>query len=162
MDELDKIHTKLEHLLTKYLTFSPTLVQQLSLSQKRGGFGLRRPSNFESAAKISSFRDKENSIEHFFPFLNDFDNKLTYYNEMIKNNNLQNEINIDINNNNNINDEMKDNIGNNKSKSIITPRIYTETMINYNYGLNCVSNINNYDCINKNNNKNILIINTSV
>jgi hypothetical protein len=181
VDKLYILHTKLEHLLTKYLTFSPTLVHQLSLSQKRGGFGLRRPSNFESAAKISSFRNKENEIERYFPFLNDFNLQIPHYMKLIENNNLINEINFDncknytninISNNNmnndnnndiNIDNDSKDNgtepHSNNNSQY---PKLYAETAYNINYGLNCVSNLNNFDKINNyNNNNNILIVSSS-
>lgn len=59
--------------------------QQIQLSSRKGGLGLREPKSYQFAAKLSAFIGKAENVGKFFPFLTE--------NRQINNNNI-NDINI--------------------------------------------------------------------
>ena len=56
--------------------YNDTRPYQVPLSQSRGGLGLRPPSIFEPAAKISSFVGRSQMMARFFPFHYNFNSNL--------------------------------------------------------------------------------------
>ena len=68
MKLLDKIHNLIQDRIIPSVNNIPTLKHQLPMSQKRGGFGLRDPRNYQYAAKISTLRAKEEVCQRYFLF----------------------------------------------------------------------------------------------
>ena len=67
-DKLDKIHDKLEKHSLNGVSYVDTMSSQVPLSARRGGLGLRPPSLFEPAAKISSVLHKSQLMTRLFLF----------------------------------------------------------------------------------------------
>ena len=104
--KLNQIHNKLERHALNGVSFVDTMSSQVPLSSGSGGLGLRPPSIFKSAAKISSVTGKGQLMTRFFLFHYKF------------NVNLHNNDNIDNNINNSHNNNVN-NSGNNLTTNMV-------------------------------------------
>ena len=130
VSQIQKIHSYLENHALNGVLYTRTRSSQVPLSQGSGGLGLRLPSLFEPAAKISSLSGKGRWMTQFFPAHYNFNsklrefyysNKLNHVNQQLNNynsnsNNSNNNNNINNNNNNN-NSINKDNNGDNNNNN---------------------------------------------
>ena len=115
VSRIQKIHNYLENHALNGVLYTKTRSSQVPLSQGSGGLGLRLPSLFEPAAKISSLSGKGRWMTRFFPAHYNFNSKLRdfYYSNKFNNVNQALE-NINKKNNNN---NISSSIGNNKNNS---------------------------------------------
>jgi hypothetical protein len=94
INKIDNIFQYIQQIITLHINNTATLKYQLPLSQKKGGLGLRNPSIFYPATKISALCGKSDILKNYFNF--NVSNERELYN------NQQNNINNRTENNNNI------------------------------------------------------------
>ena len=68
MDNLQKLYNVIRNEIKMGLQWNNTMKYQIPLSQRRGGFGLRSPLNYQYAAEITMLRGKMDMLFKCFPF----------------------------------------------------------------------------------------------
>ena len=68
MDDLETIYDFIKHSIVSFINHNNTINHQISMSQRMGGLGLRSPSLYYSATRLSVLYSIDNKIEQYFNF----------------------------------------------------------------------------------------------
>ena len=69
IDELIKLHLVISKVVSVGVSATKTTKFQISISQKRGGLGLRNPNEYKWAAELSAIEGKKEIIGQYFTFM---------------------------------------------------------------------------------------------